>query len=361
VYVYQPTRRFGGNVKSNEEHHVQSSKLRSLFAAIPTIAAAVLLLVVSSAHRHSGNSRNAADIIKASDPSNLKLAFVTNNASEFWKIASAGVHKYEKEAGVQVDIKLPTTGKTDEQNRILETLASQGYNGIAVSVITPKDQVSALNRIAKGTNLITFDSDCAKSKRLLYIGTNNFSAGQTLGAKIVSMLPNGGKMAVFVGSLSADNAAQRLAGIEAAIKGHNIEIVAKKEDATDRAKARSNVEDVINAYSDLNLVTGLWSYNGPAIAAALESTGKKGKVLAAVFDEEQGTLDGIKSGTIQVTCVQKPFQFGYLAAKWMTELAKNGDSVKLPEGGVIDTGVDLIDSASVDDFQKKLAEMKAGG
>ena len=99
----------------------------------------------------------------------------------------------------------------------------------------------------------------------------------------------------------------------------------------------------------------------PAIAAALESTGKKGQILAAVFDEEQGTLDGIKAGTIQVTCVQKPFQFGYLSAKWMTELAKGGDSVKLPEGGVIDTGVDLIDSSSVDAFQKHLAELKAGG
>ena len=341
-------------------------KILSILAAVPTIAAAIMLLVVSSNHSKS-NRQNAAEIIKAGDPSNLKLAFVTNNASEFWKIAAAGVHKYEKEAGVQVDIKLPTTGKTDEQNRILENLSAQGYNGIAVSVITPKDQVGALDRIAKTTNLITFDSDCVKSKRLLYIGTNNFSAGQTLGKKIVTMLPNGGKMAVFVGSLSADNAAQRLAGIVDSIKGHNIEIVAKKEDATDRAKARSNVEDVINAYGDLNLVCGLWSYNGPAIASALESTGKKGKILAAVFDEEQGTLDGIKSGTIQVTCVQKPFQFGYLAAKWMTDLAKGGDAVKLPDGGVVDTGVDLVTvdgadgSLKVDDFAKHLAEMKAGG
>jgi ribose transport system substrate-binding protein len=309
----------------------------------------------------SGGDTPKVQIFKASDPSNLKLAFVTNNASEFWKIASAGVHKYEKEAGVQVDIKLPTTGKTDEQNRILENLSAQGYNGIAVSVIVPSDQIEETNRLANATNLITFDSDCPKSNRILYIGTNNFQAGKTLGAKIVTMLPNGGKMAVFVGSLSADNAAQRLAGIEDAIKGHNIDIVAKKEDATDRAKARSNVEDVINAYSDLNLVTGLWSYNGPAIALALESTGKKGKILAAVFDEEPGTLEGIKSGTIQVTCVQKPFQFGYLSAKWMTELAKGGNTVKLPDGGVIDTGVDLIDAGSVEDFSKKLAELKAGG
>ena len=124
---------------------------------------------------------------------------------------------------------IPTTAKTDEQNRILETLTSQGYNGIAVTVITPKDQVNALDRIGRVTNLITFDSDCAKSNRLMYIGTNNFEAGRTLGARIVTMLPNGGKMAVFVGTLSADNAAQRLGGIEDAIKGHNIEIVAKKK------------------------------------------------------------------------------------------------------------------------------------
>src|SRR3954466_7662899 len=40
----------------------------------------------------------------------LKLAFVTNNASDFWKIAAAGVKKYENEAGVKVDVRMPPTG-----------------------------------------------------------------------------------------------------------------------------------------------------------------------------------------------------------------------------------------------------------
>ena len=291
---------------------------------------------------------------------NIKLAFVTNNASEFWKIAAAGVHKYEKESGVQVDIKMPPNGKPEEQNGYLENLVSQGYNAIAVSVVAPNDQVETLNKAAAKSKVITFDSDCPKSNRLLYIGTNNFEAGKTLGAEIVKLLPNGGKMAVFVGTLSADNAAQRLAGIEAAIKGHNIEIIAKKEDGTDRAKARSNVEDVINSYADLNLVCGLWSYNGPAIAAAIDASGKKGKVLAAVFDEEQGTLDGIKSGTLNCTCVQKPFQFGYLSSKWMHDLATKGNAVQIPSGNVIDTGVNVISKDNVEQFEKDLAAMKAG-
>jgi ribose transport system substrate-binding protein len=309
----------------------------------------------------SAPSNESFQVFKASDPAALKLAFVTNNTSEFWKIAAAGVHKYEKEANIQVDIKMPPNGKTEEQNSTIENLVSQGYNGIAVSVIAPADQVQNINRAARKTNVITFDSDSPTSNRILYIGTNNFEAGRTLGKEIVKLLPSGGKMAVFVGTFAADNAAQRLRGIEEEIKGHNIEIVARKEDATDRAKARSNVEDVLNAYSDLNLVCGLWSYNGPAIAAALEASGKKGKVIAAVFDEEQGTLDGIKNGTIACTCVQKPFMFGYLSSKWLHDLATQGEAVKVPDGRIIDTGVDIIDTKNVADFEKKLAEMKQGG
>jgi ribose transport system substrate-binding protein len=301
----------------------------------------------------------ACDRGGSGSPKVVKLAFVTNNSSEFWKIAAAGVHQYEKESKVQVDIKMPANGTTEEQNQILENLASQGYDGIAISAIAPNDQVPVLDRVAAKAKLITFDSDAPKSKRLLYIGTNNYEAGKVLGGEIVRLLPSGGKMAVFVGTLSADNAAHRLQGIQDAIAGHKIEIVDKREDNTDRAKARSNVEDIINAHGDLDLVAGLWSYNGPAIAAAIEALGKKGKIIAAVFDEEEGTLSGIDRGTIQVTVVQKPFQFGYLSSKWMHDLSANGDAAKaIPPGGVIDTGVEVINKANVAKFKQDLEEMK---
>lgn len=308
----------------------------------------------------TNSEKSSAEPASAQVPKVVKLAFVTNNASEFWKIAAAGVKKYEKESKVQVDIKMPPNGTTEEQNQILENLASQGYHGIAVSAIAPADQVPVLDKVAEKTKLITFDSDAPASKRLLYIGTNNYEAGKALGAEIVKMLPDGGKMAVFVGTLSADNAKQRLQGIEDAIKDKKITIVDKREDNTDRAKARSNVEDIINAHSDLSLVAGLWSYNGPAIAAAIEALGKKGQVRAAVFDEEEGTLAGIAAGTIDVTVVQKPFDFGYLSSKWMHELAtaEKDTMSKIPENKSVDTGVEIINKDNVEQFKAKLAEMK---
>ncbi|HWE02666.1 MAG TPA: sugar-binding protein [Tepidisphaeraceae bacterium] len=305
-----------------------------------------------------GCKKSPSDSTSKNNQAPLKLAFVTNNASDFWKIAAAGVHKYEQESGVQVDIKMPTSENAlSAQKQIIENLLSQGYDGIAVSVVAPSDETAEINAAAKKTNIICQDSDAPDSDRLLYIGTNNFQAGKVLGDEIVKLLPNGGKMAVFVGTFSADNARKRLAGVEEAIKGHNIEIIAKKEDNKDANKARSNVENVINAYPDVKLLCGLWSYNGPAIASAVDAAGKKGKILVACFDEEDGTLDGIKSGTVSCTVVQKPFQFGYLSSKWLHELATKGKSI-LPKDPNIDTGVEVIKADNVDDFRKRLADMK---
>jgi ribose transport system substrate-binding protein len=292
----------------------------------------------------------------------IKLAFVTNNPSGFWKIATAGIRKYEEENKVQVDIKMPPNGTPEDQNQIMENLASQGYNAVAVSVIAPKDQTRVLNRVAEATNVITFDSDAPQSNRLLYIGTNNHEAGKMLGGQIVKLLPNGGKIAMFVGTFSADNSAERVRGIQDAIAGHHISVVEKREDNTDRARARSNVEDIINANADLSMVVGLWNYNGPAIAAAVNGLGKKGKVLAVAFDEDEGTLDGIVNGVIQATVVQKPYMFGYLSAKWMHDLATKGEAAKaaIPSSRIIDTGVEVIDKNNVASFQAKLAELKKG-
>src|SRR5204863_9043004 len=142
-----------------------------------------------------------------------------------------------------------------------------GYNGIAIIVIAPDEQTRQVNKACAQTNVICQDSDAANSNRLLYIGTNNYEAGKVLGQQIIKLLPNGGKMAVFVGTFSADNARQRLKGIEDAIKDHNVEIIARKEDNKNANLARSNVENVINAYPDVALLCGLWSYNGPAIAS----------------------------------------------------------------------------------------------
>src|SRR5260370_9600741 len=70
----------------------------------------------------------------------LKLGFVTNNASDFWKIAAAGVLKYEKEGGGQVDGKIPSSGTAPGQDQIMENLSSPAHPAIPPSAVAPHHQ-----------------------------------------------------------------------------------------------------------------------------------------------------------------------------------------------------------------------------
>jgi ribose transport system substrate-binding protein len=287
----------------------------------------------------------------------LKLAFICNNASNFWLIAKKGVEKAEKELGLSVNFYQPPDPATPaKQNEFLETLVSQGYHGAAISPIAPDGQTPDLDKAAARLNLLTQDSDAPSSKRLAYVGTNNFEAGRELGKVIVRLLPNGGKVAVFVGTFSADNATQRLKGIEKELEGTKIQIVAKKEDNKDANRAMTNVEDVLNAMPDVNLLAGLWAYNAPKIAAALKA--RKGSTVIGVgFDEDDETLSAIEEGVLKATVVQKPFEFGYQSIKLLHALTTKGES-ELPKGGVVDTGIRLITKENVKDFRRELAEMR---
>ena len=44
---------------------------------------------------------------------------------------------------------------------------------------------------------------------------------------------------------------------------------------------------MITAFPKIDLLVGLWSYNGPAIRDALKASGKAGRVKAVAFDEEE--------------------------------------------------------------------------
>lgn len=299
------------------------------------------------------------EVHKAAEGAALKLAFVSNNADPFWNIAKAGVQKYEQESGLRITFYSPPNAKVEEQNQYLENLLSQGYHGVAISVIAPADQSPELNRAAKKLNVVCVDSDAPTANRIAYIGTNNYEAGKLLGQQIVKQLPDGGKIAVFVGTMAADNARERHRGVVDATKDHKIEVVKVFEDNKDEAKARKNVEDAINSYPDVKLMCGLWAYNGPAIASALNGSGKKGMIKAAVFDESDGTLDGIEDGTIACTVVQKPYEFGYQSSKLLHALATKGKDA-LPANPIIDTGAEVIDSANVKKFRDELRKLKGG-
>src|SRR5687767_11502118 len=109
-----------------------------------------------------------------------KVAFVSNNPESFWTIAEAGATKAADEFGVELLFRKPTSGDASVQKEVIDTVLQQGVKAIAVSVIDPKNQADYLDEIAGKVQLLTVDNDAPKTRRLAYIGTDNYEAGRAV-------------------------------------------------------------------------------------------------------------------------------------------------------------------------------------
>jgi ribose transport system substrate-binding protein len=286
----------------------------------------------------------------------LKLAFVVNNSADFWTIARAGTADAAKSLGnVTVDFQIPGGGTAAEQRKILDDLLVKRVDGIAVSPIDAANQTEFLNKVAAQTLLICHDSDADKSKRVCYIGTDNFAAGVEAGKLIKEALPNGGKIMVFVGFADAQNAIDRYGGIKKELAGSNVQIIDLRTDDADPVRAQKNAEDTLVKYPDISALVGLYSYNGPAILNAVRGGGKAGKVKIVCFDENQETLAGVAAGDIHGTVVQQPYEFGKQAITKMAAYLR-GDQEALAGGKQIVPTLS-IKKDNVADFQKRLKEL----
>ncbi|MFN7926993.1 MAG: sugar-binding protein [Blastocatellia bacterium] len=312
--------------------------------------------LLAASCNNAGNSDSPAGGDK-SGGKKLRLAFVTNNPSDFWTIARKGTEKAQSELpNATIEFKI-NEGTAADQQRLVDDLVAKGIDGIAISPVDPKNQTQMLNRVAGQAMVVTQDSDAPDSQRAFYIGTNNVAAGEQAGKLVKEALPQGGKIMVFVGMLDAQNAKERYQGLQKALEGSNIKIVDIRQDNTDRVRAKSNPADALVKEADLVGMVGLWSYNGPAILSAVKEANKIGKVKIIAFDEEDDTLAGIKDGSIYATVVQQPYEFGYQSMKLMAQ-ALGGDKSVIPASKQIFVDTLAIKKDDVEAFIAKINKLR---
>lgn len=308
------------------------------------------LLTLTACQQNNGTQGGG----QASGQGGRKFAFVTNNASDFWTIARRGTEKADEElTDVTVEFRMPPDGTAADQKRIVDDLLAKGIDAIAISPVDPANQTQLINDTAKQALVFTQDSDAPQSDRAAYVGTDNVAAGRQAGALIKEVMPEGGRIMLFVGKSDARNAQERTQGIREALQGSNVEIIDVRTDDTDRVRAKSNVSDTLVKYPEVKGLVGLWSYNGPAILNAVKEAGKTGQVKIVAFDEEDETLAGVRDGSIYATVVQQPYEFGYQAIKMMAQALK-GDRSGIPADKQVIVPTLVIKRDGIEEFQRKI-------
>jgi ribose transport system substrate-binding protein len=301
------------------------------------------------------------------DDGKITVGFVTNGIDPFWNIAEKGAKDAaaDPKINVKVEVRMPPKG-ADDQKRMVQELLAMNIKGIAISPIDAKNQGDLLDEIAAHTKLITHDSDAPKSKRLCYVGTDNYDAGRECGKLVKKARPDGGSVMIFVGRLGQDNAVLRRQGVidelldrsidrtrydepGQVLKGPKYTVLDTRTDGFDRAKAKQLCQDAMTSNPDLGCMVGLFAYNPPICLDAVRDAGKLGKIKIVAFDENATTLQGIKDGHIYGTVVQNPYKYGYESVRILAALAR-GDQSVLPKDGSFIIPARVILPDNLDEF-----------
>lgn len=310
-----------------------------------------------------------------------RVAYVTNGIADFWLIGQKGAEDAAAKHGVTVEVRMPAKG-ADDQKKIVQDLLAQGVQGIAISPIDAANQVELLDEIAASALLITQDSDAPKSKRLCYIGVDNYDAGRLCGKLVKEAVPQGGGVMLFIGRLGQDNARLRRQGVidelldrsvdptrydqpGTEVVGEKYTILDTRTDDFDFNKAKSLAEQSLadmKSYSKpLVCMVGLFAYNPPKLLEAVREATKDGhlapgQVKIVGFDEDGDTLAGIESGEVHGTVVQDPYQYGFESVRILAGLVK-GDKSVLPPGGMLAIPPRKVVKANVVEFRDNLAKL----
>lgn len=283
------------------------------------------------------DQKNSASVDGAAQKK-LRLAFVCNGPrNDFWSIVQLGCDFGARQLGdVEVDFRAPTNPNPTAaaQQEIMSDLIASGVAGVAVSPIDAENQTEFLNQTAAKTLLVCADSDAAKSQRACYIGTDNVAAGKQSAELLKAALPQGGKVILFVGYTNAQNAKDRIQGIQDALAGSSLQVIETLADGKQSAVALKNAQEALAKYPDVAGMVGLYSYDGPAILAAVRGAGKAGRVKIVCFDEDRETLAGIADGDICGTIVQSPLEFGRQSIVRMGRYL-HGDKTQLAAGKIL--------------------------
>jgi ribose transport system substrate-binding protein len=315
-----------------------------------------------------------AAALKGKDLSSVNIAMVVNVAADYWKAGQVGFLAGCKALGLsssKCTYFAPPNGKLTEQNSELETLRSQGVTGYSISAIDPASAKGTIaTDMGKGIFVLPIDSPLPGTAAAgLYLGTPNTEAGYQAGLAMKQLLNGTGKVAILVGSLTAANATQRIAGFEQAIAGTNIQVVQKVNDNLQASTATSDAETILANNPDVNGLYGVYSYDGPALAQAVQSANKTSSVSIVSDDSDAQTLSFISNGVIGGTVVQMPYQQGYTGAYILAAekvLGKAATQAILKpyigsDGYTISSGVGLVTKSDLSDYNSLLTSLGISG
>lgn len=280
----------------------------------------------------------------------VKIGFITKFPVSFFSTMEDAAKAYAA-ANPEVEIIFgqgQSATDIEGQIAIIESMITQGVQGIA---ITPVDATlaPALDKaIAEGIKVVLMDNDIPgwEGKTALAT-TNNFNAGKLAGEYLATVLKEGDTIGILEGVPGVPALDDRVNGMMEGLGGLKVEVVGKAATNCTQELGVSGAEDLLTANPNLKAIYA--ACGPPAVGAvqAIENAGiANDDIIMVGFDACCGEIEVIKTGQEDATVAQFPAKMGELGVDTLVR-AIRGETVE----PLVDTGAGLVTIDNVADFE----------
>jgi ribose transport system substrate-binding protein len=296
-----------------------------------------------------------------------KYYFVASNINlAYWQDAKAGFEDAGRGIGVKVEFVGPETYSPEEQLAAFRQAVAARPSGIAVAPASAElfsKEIDAA--VQSGIPVVCVDTDAPESKRILFIGTDNVSAGRSSARRLAEILRGRGQV-VLITVPGQFNVEERLRGVQEVFKQYpDIKIIKTIDDKGDPRIANDGISALLEAKTTkIDGILCLEASGGSGAAEALHRLDMSGKIPIVAMDKSPDTLDWIERGSIAATVAQKSYTMAFYALRFLDDLHHNvvhefKDWKTAPVSTLpanVDTGTAIIDQSNVPAFKAAAAE-----
>ncbi|MCC3356317.1 sugar-binding protein [Bacillus sp. REN16] len=268
------------------------------------------------------NFGNKAETATASKPRYHFVLVPEELDNDYWRLVENGAKEAAKDLNVVLEYIGPKQANTEEHIRTLEMAAVSRVDGILTQGLQEEQFTPLINQIVeKGIPVITVDTDAITSKRLSYVGTDNYYSGFIAGQALIEDTGGNANVAIITGNFNASHQQLRVQGFKDAIQhAEGIDIIAIEESNITRVRAAEAANRILKEHPEITAFYGTSALDGIGIAQVVEHYQKQDQVYILAFDTIEDTIQYMRRGTIDATVMQEPYKMGYQSVQMMIDL-----------------------------------------
>ncbi|MGQ9857046.1 MAG: D-ribose ABC transporter substrate-binding protein [Fervidobacterium sp.] len=231
-------------------------------------------------------------------------------------------------AAKELGITLLVVDAQDKPAKQLNDIEDLIQKKVDLIIINPTDSAAIVPAIEAANKakipVITVDRGAAGGQVVVHIASDNVAGGAMAARFIAQQLKGTGKVVMLVGIPGTSAARDRGAGFKNELKKYpNIKLVAEQVANFNRAEGMRVMENLLQAYPDINAVFAQNDEMALGAIEAIRAAGKLGKILVVGFDAIPDALNAVKKGEMAATVAQQPYLMGQLAVQKAHEYLTN--------------------------------------